>query len=56
MIKGKKIKLLKISSELGAGTRGSSMGFDGIKTAAEMNGSSILKCYWYDKSFSKIRN
>ena len=41
----KKIKLLKISSELGAGTRGSSKGFEGLKSAASMKGSNVFNDY-----------
>ena len=42
MSRKNKIKLLKISSELGAGTRGSSKGFEGLKTAATIKGSNLF--------------
>lgn len=42
MSNNEKFKLLKISSEIGAGTRGSSKGFEGLKTAAAISGSSIF--------------
>ena len=45
MLKNKTIKILKISSELGAGTRGSSKGFEGLKSAAAMTGSSVFNDY-----------
>lgn len=37
-----KVKFLKITSELGAGTRGSSKGFEGLKSAAALKGSSVF--------------
>ena len=40
-----KIKFLKITSELGAGTRGASKGFEGLKSAAALKGSSIFSDY-----------
>ena len=43
MLKNKQIKFFKISSELGAGTRGASKSFDGINKAAKNKGSSIFK-------------
>ncbi len=42
MLKSKKIKFLKISSELGAGTRGASKGFEGLKSAAVATGSTLF--------------
>ncbi len=42
MKSSKNIKLLKISSELGAGTRGASQGFEGLKTAAAIKGSKVF--------------
>jgi len=42
MSRKNKIKLLKISSELGAGTRGASKGFEGLKTAAKIKGSNLF--------------
>ncbi len=43
MLKNKQIKFFKISSELGAGTRGASKSFDSINKAAKNKGSSIFK-------------
>ena len=45
MLKSKKIKFLKISSELGAGTRGASKGFEGLKSAAVATGSTLFSDY-----------
>ena len=45
MLKSKKIKFLKISSELGAGTRGASKGFEGLKSAAAATGSTLFSDY-----------
>lgn len=42
MKSSKNIKLLKISSEIGAGTRGASQGFEGLKTAAAIKGSKVF--------------
>ena len=42
MKSSKNIKLIKISSELGAGTRGASQGFEGLKTAAAIKGSKVF--------------
>ncbi len=42
MSKNKNIKFLNISSELGAGTRGSSKSLEGLKLAAKTKGSSIF--------------
>ena len=39
----KKIKLIEVKSEIGAGTRGAGMGVDAIKTAALDFGSSFFK-------------
>lgn len=39
------IKLLKISSEIGAGTRGASKGFEGLKTAAALKKISLFNDY-----------
>ena len=43
MLKKKEIKFLKISSELGAGTRGAGKSFEGLNNAAKKKGSSIFK-------------
>ncbi len=43
MLKKKEIKFLKISSELGAGTRGAAKSFEGLNNAAKKKGSSIFK-------------
>ena len=45
IMKKEAIKLIKISSEIGAGTRGSSKGFEGLKTAAAIKGSNVFKDY-----------
>ena len=39
----KTVKLIEVKSEIGAGTRGSSMGIDAIKIAALDFGSSFFK-------------
>ncbi len=45
MPKNKEIKFLKISSELGAGTRGASKSFEGLNRAAKKKGTSIFNDY-----------
>src|SRR5436190_7571421 len=39
----KKLKFIEVKSEIGAGTRGASMGVDAIKVAALDYGSSLFK-------------
>src|SRR5436305_1638366 len=39
----KKVKFIEVKSEIGAGTRGASMGVDAIKTAALDYGSNLFK-------------
>tara|TARA_Y100001954_G_C15686125_1_gene540314 strand:- start:103 stop:1059 length:957 start_codon:yes stop_codon:yes gene_type:complete len=45
MSTNKKIKFIKILSELGAGTRGASKSFEGLCSAAEKKGSNIFKTH-----------
>lgn len=60
MTRKENIKFLKIASELGAGTRGSSKGFEGLKSAAALKGSSIFSEYPIlpirDKNDSLLKN
>lgn len=55
-----KIKLIKISSELGAGTRGASKGFEGLKSADAMRGSNLFSQHEVisikDKNDSLLKN